>query len=270
MDKHKNDFDSTSSYALVSGGSKGIGYAIAEALAQRKYHLILIGRDYDSLVAAKSKLESAYFIHVEILAHDLSKEGTAEEIAQWCIEKNIPLKMLCNVAGLGGVKDYLSIPLDTVRYMVRLNIESFMTLSLTLLPLLEKNNPSYILNVGSMAGLAPVPEKNVYAATKAGVVFFSYSLRFQLRKKNISVSCLCPGPVFTKLEIKKDTKQKLGWFGTLLAVSPKEVGETAVRKTLKKKMIIVPGTTATIVSILLRVAPRLFSSYVYGKAGENK
>ena len=121
--------------------------------------------------------------------------------------------MLCNVAGLGGTNDYLKLPLDSLRYMVRLNVESCMALSLTLLPLLEKNAPSYILNVASMAGMAPIPSKNMYSATKSAILFFSYSLRYQLKKQHISVSCLCPGPVYTKPEIIADTKKRLGWFG---------------------------------------------------------
>jgi len=129
--------DSSRPYALVAGGSKGIGYAIAEALAKRKYNLILIARHYDSLLGAKNKLESLYQIHVELLVNDLSREESADEIAQWCINRNIALKILCNVAGSGGAKDYLSLPLDTLRYMVRLNVESCMALSLRLLPLLE-------------------------------------------------------------------------------------------------------------------------------------
>jgi hypothetical protein len=154
--------------------------------------------------------------------------------------------------------------------MVRLNIESCIALSLTLLPLLEKNAPSYILNVASMAGFAPIPVKNMYSATKSAVVFFSYSLRYQLKDKNISVSCLCPGPVFTKPEIVKDTKAKLGWFGMKMALDPGTVGEVAIKKTLKKKLIIVPGTLAKISSDLIRFFPRRWVVNLYGSAGKKK
>src|SRR5688572_7419868 len=68
-------------YALVAGGSKGIGYAIAEALAKRHYNLVLVARNWDSLSAAKTKLESAYGIHVELLSYDLSREESATAIA---------------------------------------------------------------------------------------------------------------------------------------------------------------------------------------------
>jgi uncharacterized protein len=262
--------DSSGTYALVAGGSKGIGYGIAEALAKRGYNLILIARHMDTLKAAKIKLEFLYPIHVEILAIDLSYDTAAGEIAKWCTYHHIHLKILCNVAGLGGANDYLSFPLDSLRYMVRLNVESCMALSLTLLPLLEKNAPSYILNVASMAGFAPIPVKNMYSATKSAVVFFSYSLRYQLKEKNISVSCLCPGPVFTKPEIIKDTKAKLGWFGMKMALDPGTVGEVAVKKTLKKKLIIVPGTLAKISSDLIRFFPRRWVVNLYGSAGKKK
>lgn len=255
-------------YALVAGGSKGIGYAIAEALAKRKYNLVLIARHADSLIASKKKLESAYDIHVDILKLDLEKETAADSIAKWCRLNNIHLKILCNVAGFGGPRDYLILPLDTLRYMVRLNVESCMALSLTLLPLLEKNAPSYILNVASMAGFSPIPSKNMYSATKSAIVFFSYSLRSQLKKKNISVSCLSPGPVFTKPEIEQDTKAKLGWFGVLMAVPPKKVGEVAVRKTLKKRMMIVPGTLAKITSLFIRLLPKRWVVSIYNNVGE--
>ena len=260
--------DSTHPYAIIAGGSKGIGYAIAEALAHRNYNLILIARGLDTLVAAKQRLESAYPIHVEIIAKDLSFDKSAEEIAQWCIDKNIHLMMLCNVAGFGGTNDYLSLPLDTLRYMIRLNIESMVTLSLTLLPLLEKNSPSYILNVASMAGFAPIPEKNLYSATKAAAISFSYSLRYQLKRKNISVSCLCPGPVYTKPSIVKDTKDKLGWFGKQMVVPVKKVGEVAICKTMKKRMIIVPGGFSKTISVFTRILPQRWLASLYYQVGK--
>lgn len=260
----------TRDYALIAGGSKGIGYAIAEALARRNYNLILIARQKDTLLAAKTRLESLYPIHVEILSYDLSREESANAIAQWCTTRNLKLKMLCNVAGLGGEEDYLSLSLDSLRYMVRLNVESCMALSLTLLPLLEKNAPSYIMNVASMAGFVPIPSKNLYSATKSAVIFFSYSLRYQLKEKKISVSCLNPGPVFTKRSIKRETKEKLGWMGMKMAVDPRKVGEIAVRETLNGKLIIVPGTGAKVMSMLLRALPRRLAVMLYHQIGKRK
>ena len=264
--KAKND----NPFALVAGGSKGIGYAIAEALALRRYNLILIARHPTALANAKRQLETNYNIQVEILSYDLSKKESAPAISEWCIRNNIPIKMLCNVAGLGGANDYLKVPMDTLQYMVDLNVKSCMAMTLLMLPLLEKNAPSFILNVGSMAGFAPIPSKNMYSATKSAVTFFSYNLRYQLKKKNISVSCLAPGPVFTKPSIKEDTKRRLGFFGMQMAVPPAKVGEVAIRETLNGKMIIVPGTFAKITSGMVRFLPRGILASVYGNLGEEK
>jgi len=255
-------------FALIAGGSKGIGFAIAEALARRNYNLVLIARDPDTLLLAKTRLEAAYPVEVFTLSYDLSREETATAIAQWCTEKNIRLKMLCNVAGLGGAEDYLNLSLDSLRYMVRLNVESCMAMSLTLLPLLEANAPSYILNVASMAGFAPMPAKNMYSATKSAVIFFSYSLRYQLKEKNISVSCLNPGPVFTKPGIVEETREKLGWLGMKMAVSPRKVGEIAVQETLNGKLIIVPGTAAKLMSTIIRALPRRLIVKIYNNVGK--
>jgi short-subunit dehydrogenase len=257
--------DNSYPYALITGGSKGIGYAIAEALARRKYNLILIGRNAESLATAQNKLESSCGIHVETLAYDVSKKESAIEISKRCMKENIQLKMLCNVAGLGGDKDYLSLQLDSLQNMINLNFQSYISMTHALLPLLEKNAPSHILNVGSMAGFTPIPSKNLYSATKSAILFFSYSLRYQVKKKGISVSCLAPGPVFTKPSIEEDTKKKLGWLGIQMAVEPKKVGEIAVRETLNKKLIIIPGTLTKIMSGVMRILPRRLVVWLYYK-----
>jgi short-subunit dehydrogenase len=250
-------------YAVVAGGSKGIGYAIAEALAKRHYNLLLIARHRDGLIAAKQKLEFSYPVHVEILINDLSLEESAKEVAEWCIAKKLKVKVLCNVAGFGGANDYLSLPLDTVRYMIRLNIESAVALTYTMLNILKQNQPSYILNVASMAGLAPIPQKNVYSATKSAIVSFSYALHYQLKPYHISVSCLAPGPVYTKPEIIKDTHDKLGKFGDLIEVSPSRVGERAVKKTLQGKMLIIPGFVASVSAETIRLLPKKVITALY-------
>ncbi len=260
--------NNTFPYALVAGGSTGIGFAVAEALAKRKFNLILVGRRPELLLNVKNKLEALYSVSVETLVYDLSKGESAVEIGAWCMDKKVPITMLCNVASLGGEKDYLTLPLESSRYMIQLNIESCMSLSHTLLPLLEQNAPSYILNVGSLAGYAPIPSKNIYSATKSAIIFFSYSLRYQLQKKGISVSCLTPGPVFTKPSIEKDTRERLGWLGVQMAVDQKKVGEIAVRETLNGKLIIIPGTLAKTIALLLRILPKRFLAFLYHKLGK--
>ena len=149
--------------------------------------------------------------------------------------------------------------------MLRLNTQPAISLIYYLLPLLKKNQPSFILNVSSIAGFAPISIKNIYSATKSAMIFFSYSLRYQLQKENISVSCLCPGPVFTKPSVKEETIQKLGWFGKRMAVAPEKLGEIAIERTFKKDIIIVPGFLAKTVSVLIRSLPMRWIAYLYSR-----
>ena len=100
-----------------------------------------------------------------------------------------------------------------------------------------------------------------------GIIRFSYSLRYQLMKKNISVSCLCQGSDFTKPEIVKDTEEKLGRLGMQMSLYVKKVGELAIRKTLRVRMMIVPGTLAKITSVIIRILPRRLVAAIYTKVG---
>lgn len=254
-------------FALVAGGSKGIGFAIAEALAKRKYNLVLIARGVPALQDARQKLESGYGVQVEIISQDLSEDDAAKVIAAWCSENNLPLKMLCNVAGLGGDEDMGELSTDSLRYMIRLNLENPVLLTNELLPLLEKNKPAYILNVASMAGFAPMPPKNIYSATKSGVLYFGYGLKYDLKKHNkgITVSTLAPGPVYTKPKIKETTRKQLGRFGDWMAVPPAKVGEIAVRRALKGRTLTVPGFWSHATSVLLRILPRKWAAAIYSK-----
>ncbi len=246
------------SWALIAGGSKGIGLGIAEALAKRSYNLFLVARNADDLAGAKDRLENEFRVQVEILSCDLSQPDSPETIYAWCIKKTPELKILCNAAGMGGSSDFPELSLNDTRTMIRLNLESAVSLSHRFIPLLKMAAPSYILNVGSMAGFAPIPIKNIYSATKSALLFFSYSLRNLLKKDNISVSCLCPGPVYSKPSIEKETIKKLGMIGRQMAVMPGMVGEYAVRCMLRRKLIIVPGKLARFISFLLRMLPRRF------------
>jgi short-subunit dehydrogenase len=249
--------------ALIAGGSRGIGFAIAKALAHRRYDLVLVARTEFDLVSAKKQLEEEFGVNVQTISADLSKEGTALMICDWFDQKNLPLNCLCNVVGIGGDEDFLHTSPEHLRYMVNLNINSAIALSARLIPLLAKNGPSHILNVASMAGFAPIPLKNIYSATKAAVIYFSNALRLQVKEKNIQVSCLAPGPVYTKTEVVRTTRKQLGKWGDRIAVEPERVGEIAVDKMLQGRYMIVPGKFAGLMAFLLRALPSRWAAGIY-------
>jgi uncharacterized protein len=245
-------------WALIAGGSKGLGYSIAKALAKRNYNLLLISRNERELLTSREQLQSLYKIQVNILACDLSLEESTTKIADYCTGQHLEINILCNAAGLGGAKDFQNLPLNELRAMIRTNLESSVSLCFSLEPMLKQSAPSYILNIGSMAGFVPIPIKAVYASTKSALYIFSYSLRNLLKPSNISVTCACPGPIFTKPAIQEETIRQLGWFGKKMAVKSDFAGEVIVRAMLNGKMIVVPGKLAKLVSCLLRMLPNGF------------
>ncbi len=172
MSTYPFNVNDTLPYALVTGGSKGIGYAIAAALARRNYNLILVARDSNALSAAKNKLEALYPIHVEILSYDLSMDESAGLIAQWCIDSDIKIKILCNAGGLGGEKDFLSLSLDSLRHMVNLNLESSMAMSLTVTSIIRKKCSFLYFKCFQSCGLCSDPIKEyVFGNESRGDLF---------------------------------------------------------------------------------------------------
>jgi len=242
-------------WALIAGGSKGLGFSIAKALAKRKNNLLLIARNEAELLTSKEQLQSQYNIQVNILACDLSLPESAALIADHCKAGSLEINILCNAAGLGGAKDFPNLSLNELRTMISTNLESAVSLCFLLEPLLKQSAPSYILNIGSMAGFAPIPIKAVYASTKSALLIFSYSLRNLLKPAHISVTCACPGPIFTKPSIEEETVRQLGWFGKKMALKPDDAGEVIVRAMLNGKMNVVPGKLAKLVSFFLRIIP---------------
>lgn len=246
------------SKALITGGSKGIGAAIAEALARRKVDLLIVARNEQDLKEIKQRLEQEYKIAVLTMSSDLSQAGAEEKLEEWVKASCNELNIFCHVAAMGGSRDFRELSPEELRNMIRTNFETGVELCSRMVPTLKKNAPSYILLVGSMAGFAPIPQKAIYSATKSALYFFARSLNRILRNDNVKVSCLSPGPVFTKSSIEEETIRQLGKIGKRMALPPADIGEYAVDQMLRGKMLIVPGGLNRFFSFLLRSLPHRF------------
>src|SRR5947209_6244174 len=124
----KQEIKNEMPWALISGGSRGLGYAIAAALAKRNYNLLLTARNEEDLNKAKKDLELAFAVRVEIFALDMSIEESTNFVSSWIIERQLPLKMVCNVAGGGGAADYPAGTITDSLLVLRTNIESAVSL----------------------------------------------------------------------------------------------------------------------------------------------
>lgn len=242
-------------YALITGASKGIGRSIAISLAKRKYNLLLIARSAPELAALKLELSNKYSISVEVYAMDLSIQGAAKRVAEWCSDNAFPVSILVNNAGFGVWGKFDSLSIDEQLNMLQLNVTALTELTYHLLPLLKRNQQGYVLNVSSTAAYQAVPTLAMYAASKAYVLSFSRAIRYELKDTSVSVTCISPGPVGTGfaeragLSVINDIAEKFNMNANVVA-------EIGVKAMFNKRAEVIPGFTNIISAYANRILPK--------------
>ncbi|MFJ2754445.1 SDR family oxidoreductase [Nocardioides sp. NPDC087217] len=183
--------------ALVTGGSAGIGMAIAAMLVDQGWSVTLVGRARDKLLSAAAKLGSD---HVHVVAANLATDVAKDVVAEH-VRRHDRLDLLVNNAGaglIGPIQQKTSKELDLE---LTLNLRSAVRLIQEALPQLRdaarSNGASWIINVSSMTATETPPYASVYSATKAALVALSRSLHAELSADGIHVTALAPGLVDT-------------------------------------------------------------------------
>jgi len=183
--------------AIVTGASKGLGKALATEMASRGYETLLVARTADLLETLATELSAKYAVPVHALALDLAQPAAAQTIYEWCQRTNFQPSVLINNAGYACWGYFHKLPLDSQLHMLGLNMQGLVALTHRVLPLLLHQPRAYVLNVCSTSAYQPVPTMALYAGSKAFVRSFTRSLRYELRKGPVSVTCLSPGPMAT-------------------------------------------------------------------------
>ncbi|WP_437871789.1 SDR family NAD(P)-dependent oxidoreductase [Methylorubrum extorquens] len=224
------DIDYARSTALVTGGSSGIGRAIAFELAARGVrNMVLVARGPEKLAKAASELrQSAPGIDVREISIDLSKHDAPAEVQRQVQAWGWQVDLLVNDAGLARkqlfAKDMeTDVSLMTVDLMIRAVID----LSLRFLPPMVERGHGGILNVCSTAAYNPVPFTAMYAASKAFMLSWSQAVREENRDTGVRVACIVPGVTETNLDGDGHGERR----GVLDAVGidqPEDVAKAAV------------------------------------------
>jgi len=180
-------------WALVTGASAGIGWALAEQLAAGGANLVLTARRRERLEQVAADLRSKRGAQVEIMAADLAQPSAPDEIFAATQAKGIAVELLVNNAGFGAYGEFFKIALARQLEMVQVNISAVIHLThLYLQPMVERRRGG-ILIVASTAAFQGVPYISTYAATKAFDLMFAEALAEEVRKYGIRVCALCPG-----------------------------------------------------------------------------
>jgi short-subunit dehydrogenase len=183
----------TPRYALVTGGSRGLGRHFAAALAQRKENLVLVARSNDRLEEVAEKLRSAHGISVETISIDLAGSNAGRDLARELVERNLAIDLLVNNAGFGDMGEFVKLSLERQLEMIRLQNSTVVELTHELLPAMIEQRRGGIINVSSMAGFQPIPYATIYSATKSFLTTFSLALEAEVHRHGINVVTVCPG-----------------------------------------------------------------------------
>jgi short-subunit dehydrogenase len=186
------------SCALVTGASSGLGEEFALQLAPRVNHLVLVARREPLLRDLAERIRARHpQVDVAVLAMDLTAPGECDRLAETLANHGLLPDLLINNAGMGDYGEFATAAWFRIESMLRLNVEALTHLTHALLPGMIRGGGGAIINVSSIAGLIPLPDFAVYAASKAYVTSFSEALRIELREHGIAVLAVCPGPVHT-------------------------------------------------------------------------
>lgn len=246
-------------YALITGASKGIGKAIAYELAARGYPLLLTARSEELLNNLATDIKAKHRVDVKVKAIDLSLNDAPHQIAKWVEESAVPLGILINNAGYGLWGKFQSLKLEEQINMLELNTVSLVKLTHTLLPLLQKQQQSYLLNVASTTAYQAIPAMAVYAASKSFVVSYSRALKHELKATGVNVSCLSPGSTETEfMDRAKINDTRLRKQAARVNMTPDDVATAAINGLFSGKTEIIPGVANITTALAAKFLPKLF------------
>lgn len=247
---------------LVTGASSGIGAELARAFAANGDKVVLSARREDRLKALAAELAGEHKIETSWIAADLAKPDGPKKLAIEAGRRGLVVDVLVNNAGFGLRGRFAKLPLDRQLEMIQVNVTAPTALAGIFLPGMLARGRGGILNVASLAAFQAGPDMAVYYASKAYMLSFSEALFEESRRKGVTVTALCPGPVPTEFSDVAD----LG--GTRLfktgVVSAVDVAKAGFEGFQAGQAIVVPGTLPKIGSFVTRLGSRGLNRRIAG------
>jgi NAD(P)-dependent dehydrogenase (short-subunit alcohol dehydrogenase family) len=179
---------------IVTGGSKGIGLAIARAFLERGMQVAISSRKDSDLQDAARRLGSA---NVLAIRADVREAADAQRLVDETVRRFGGLDILVNNAGIGRFANVADMSLDHWRELIDTNLSGVFHCSRAAIPAMKARGAGFIINISSLASKNPFAGGAAYCASKAGLNAFSEALMQEVRYDNIRVSYVLPGSVST-------------------------------------------------------------------------
>ena len=238
--------------ALVTGASTGLGEEFARQLASRGCNLILVARSGSKLDRLAAELRQKWNTEVEVMPADLASAEAVEHLIAEIKRRGTNVSLLVNNAGFGIFDNFLDAPLQRQMEQVDVNVRALVTLTHAFAPGMVAAHRGGVINLASNAAFQPLAGADVYAASKAFVLFFSEGLSLELEKSNVRVLAACPGPVATQFFANMNPKMEAKQMD-----QPARIVREILRAFDKGKKVVVPGKLRVSLGTLgARLLPR--------------
>jgi short-subunit dehydrogenase len=253
--------------ALVTGASAGLGGEFALQLADLGVkRLLLTARRADRLEELKKRVLQAHpAVQVDILTSDLSNESAVTKLMEDLDREGFSPDILINNAGFGDIGAFETSDTAKLESMLAVNITALTRLTRWAVPGMLQRKIGWICNVGSTAGMLPLPSFAVYAATKAYVNSFTEAIRVELHGSGIIVTALCPGPVeteFGQVAGRPDGRRQFA-PPQFLCVDKADVVRDTLNALARGQGRIIPGLLVRIPMLLAESTPRWILRLVF-------
>lgn len=191
------DLELKNKVAVITGGSVGIGLAVAEGLAREGVHLLLCARNGERVSAEARRIQDNFGVTVVSLAADVSKAADCAAVVAGVEAEFGGADFLINNAGTGSNEKVLTAPDEKWQYYWDLHVMAAVRLSRGLIPFMRQREGGVILMNSSICAKQPLDYEPIYNVTKAALMMFSKVLSEEVIKDHIRVNCINPGLVLT-------------------------------------------------------------------------
>ena len=203
-------FDLSGRTALITGGSKGIGKAMARAFAEAGANIAISARHEDELEKAKAEIADGTNVKVEYFVADMTQRDQVKKLAKDVLAKLGRVDVLVNNAGSNKPQNLVDTTEEAWDEILELNLSSCYLLAHLLVPGMIERKWGRIIHTSSIMALASNPGRGLYSATKAALIGMDRAHALELGPHGVTVNCLAPGPVATDLpmNILSDEQKK--------------------------------------------------------------